>query len=150
MNNINLTAKTVYLPNEIMKHLLIILIVSLASLNVSKAKPLINQLKTGDTLTIQMISHGGLGYKTDRILVVKSELLGYTAIYGERMKSLSKTQISAIRKFERAKIRKTCKFCIMTNYYTLTLGDRTREKIDRCYSWKGYSRLLEQLGFSES
>lgn len=122
----------------------------LTVLNVSQARPLINQLQMGDTLVIKKVSKGCFHSTIDFLFITKTQK-GIKAIHNEAEMVLSQQHIKAVRKFERSKIIKTCKYCTTTSKYTVSLKDRQHSKKDHCCgSWTGYENLLSQLGFSES
>lgn len=122
----------------------------LTALNASQARPLINQLEIGDTLVIKKVSKGCFHLTIDYIFITKTQK-SIKAIHDGSEAVLSQQHIKAVRKFEKSRIIKTCKYCTTTSKYTVSLKDRQHSKKDHCCgSWTGYENLLSQLGFSES
>lgn len=136
-----------------MKYILALLLISishflLAQSQEKKTEPFIDQLEVGDTMIIDITSNGCRHLWREQIQVVKSQN-GYTTYYADQKSRLSKREIRAIRKFEKAEMPQLCATSTTQNIFTVTLGQEKREKTDVCDEWNGYGRLLKKLRFKK-
>lgn len=134
-----------------MKYLFALLFVWLTSTTWAQevekiGEPFIDQLETGDTMTIAIIRSGCLHFSTRSIIISKSEK-GYVASNDTQSQMLSKKDVKLIRKFETTPIP-VCPASMDDDVYLFTLGEKTREKRNECEDWKPHKRLVKKLDFS--
>ena len=110
-------------------------------------QPFVDQLKNGESYTIQVSSQGCF-HRSDEVLIINKKQDSYHLSFGNIKKLLNEGDMESIRNFE-SQLRHMESFgCTSTDSYTLTYKKETVTISDGSCSWSGFYYLKKQLGLN--
>jgi len=107
-------------------------------------KPIINQLKSGESYEVEMLSRGCF-HATEESFKITKDAKGFIVKWGNDSKRLTENDIKAIQRFEIELSLKKGFGCTTVDTYTVTFQGKKQESRDGSCNWDGFIFLHEQL-----
>lgn len=108
-------------------------------------KPIIDQLQDKDNYTILMSSQGCFHSTADSMIISRQNNV-YSASRATKKKTLTQSDIDAVRHFEiELNYMSNRGFCTTTDYYIIIYKNRKKEIEDGSCDWNGHDYLIKKL-----
>ena len=106
--------------------------------------PVIDRLQENESFEIKMDSHGCFHHSQEKITIRRLQN-EFSITWGEETKTLTQSDIEAVRKFEIELNYMKDAGCTTADTYVVTYNKESKKITDGSCSWKGYQYLRKQL-----